>query len=86
MVGKSICRHLKKELVNHCSNLTKRLNEPVEKPPTLTQALKNRKRKANELQSEPKYQASYILASTCCVENHWSVLWLDIPQCHNTKI
>ena len=26
--------------------------EPVEKPPTLTQALKNRKRKANELQSE----------------------------------
>ena len=33
--------------------------EPVEKPPTLAQALKNRKRKTNELQSESKYQASY---------------------------
>ena len=47
--------------------------EPVEKASTLAQALKNRKRKASELQSESKYQASYILASACCVENHWSV-------------
>ena len=37
-----------------CEQLLKshKEDEPVEKPPTLTQALKNRKSKANELQSE----------------------------------
>ena len=58
-----------------CASLLKTNYEvtSVEKPSTLAQLIKDRKRKAKDIQGDSKYEAGYILASAACVEQHWSV-------------
>ena len=58
-----------------CESLLKANDDvaPVKKPSTLAQLIEDRKRKAQDVSGDSKYQADHVLASTSCVERHWSV-------------